>query len=188
MLTKRAGPCSLGSSECAKVRRRRGRICPSQPREEDHLHLNSHQWWRACGLPGEDLRAAFACALSGASMRWVGGPTCPSPSQLWLAACLLLLSVGFPEAVPIGQHPHPPVGQGIHLASLDSGQFGASAEGMLVYTARKKARFQMPLQANWRFFFFPGVELSCSHLWVPGAFLCYKDVKDDQKKQTAASS
>lgn len=41
----------------------------------------------------------------------------------------------------------------------------------------------MPFQANWRVFFFPGVELNCSHLWVPGAFLCWKDVKVDQKNQ-----
>lgn len=42
----------------------------------------------------------------------------------------------------------------------------------------------MPLQANGRFFFFPGVELNCSHLWVPGAFLGCKDVfKDDQKNR-----
>lgn len=41
----------------------------------------------------------------------------------------------------------------------------------------------MPFQANWRVFFFPGVELNCSHLWVPGAFLWWKGVKGDQKNQ-----
>lgn len=41
----------------------------------------------------------------------------------------------------------------------------------------------MPFQANWRVFFFPGVELNCSHLWVPGAFLWWEDVKDDQKNK-----
>lgn len=54
---------------------------------------------------------------------------------------------------------------------------------MLLYTARKEARFERPLQANWRFFFFPGVESNCFHLWVPGAFLWCKDVKDDQKNK-----
>lgn len=41
----------------------------------------------------------------------------------------------------------------------------------------------MPFQANWRVFFFPGVELNCSHLWVPGAFLWWEDVKDNQKNK-----
>lgn len=43
-------------------------------------------------------------------------PTLPIP-RLWLSACLLQLSVDFPEAVPIGQHPHPSVGHGTRLAS-----------------------------------------------------------------------
>lgn len=125
------GRCFVGSSEHSKVRRRE-KIRPSQPREEDPW--NNEQppvaaGLLCAGLRSQDFQATVPCAPPSASMRWLHrgalrkagtparGRAHTSQPQLWRSACLLQLSVGFPEAVPIGQHPHPPVGHGMLLAS-----------------------------------------------------------------------
>lgn len=116
---EQAEPCFLGGSKHAKFRRRREKILPFSARRRETLgKMNGHQWLQACSVPGSVARTSRPLF----PVLFVVHPWGEENRLPWP---LVVVAVSLPSGAVCGlsrscthrQHPHPPAGWGIRLAS-----------------------------------------------------------------------